>query len=261
MFSPLVGTTRESYQYSGSVTGTATATPEDGGFVLNFSEPYYGLTTCPAPCSGTMLENGPDATETYRGVELQLLKSLSHGWMARVSFAYNDWQQQIGPGAIVNPNNEIPGTNATGAVVESGINASWQFNVSGMVELPFGIAAGLNLFGRQGFPILYAVAVINDPPYYRSPSLQIGPATRYRTPNVYVLDLQLSKVFRIGPAVTVIPEFDCFNVLDSHTVLHRDGYVGFYDAETKALDYNGGFNAVFGPLSGRTFRGGVRLSF
>ena len=169
-----------------------------------------------------MLENRPDANETYSGVELQLLKSFSHGWMARVSFAYNDWQQHIGPGAIVNPNNEVPGTNASGPVVESGINATWQFNVSGMVELPLGIAAGVNLFGRQGFPIAYFVEVATDDPKGNVPLIQIGPVTRYRTPNVYELDVQLSKAFRIGSAVTVIPEFDCFNLLNSHTVMGRN---------------------------------------
>ena len=111
-FSPLIGTTRASYQYLGNATGTAV--DEETGFVLEFDEPYYGLTTCPDPCVGTVLENRPDASQTYSGVELQLLKPFRNGWMARVSFAYNDWQQQIGPGAIVNPNDETPGTNASG---------------------------------------------------------------------------------------------------------------------------------------------------
>ena len=135
----------------------------------------------PLPGSGVVLENRPDANETYSGVELQFLKAFSHGWMARVSFAYNDWQQHIGPGAIVDPNNETPGTNATGPVVESGIiNATWQFNVSGMVELPLGIAAGVNLFGRQGFPTPYFVEVAtgdlkgNRPPSRSDRSLAIG---------------------------------------------------------------------------------------
>ena len=67
------------------------------------------------------------------------MKAFSHGWMARVSFGYNDWQQHIGPAGIINPNNEVPGTVASGPVVVGTINATWQFNVSGMVELPLGI--------------------------------------------------------------------------------------------------------------------------
>ena len=147
-FFPLVGTTRASYQYLGNASGTVS----DGSFALSFDEPYYGLANCPAPCAGTELRNRPDATQTYSGVELQLIKSFSHGWMARVSFGYNDWRQQIGPGAIVDPNNVVPGTNANGPLVDGTVNATWQFNLSGMVQLPLGIAAGMNLFGRQGFP-------------------------------------------------------------------------------------------------------------
>ncbi len=46
-FQPLIGTNRSSYEYIGNATGTAV---DNGtGFVLNFSEPYYGLTECPAP--------------------------------------------------------------------------------------------------------------------------------------------------------------------------------------------------------------------
>ena len=170
---------------------------ESNGFVLNFNEPYYGLTTDPPPF-GSELQNRPDSSETYNGVELQLIKAFSHGWMARVSFAYNDWQQHVGPGAIVNPNNETPGTNANGPSSRAASTATWQFNVSGMVELPLGISAGLNVFGRQGFPTPYFVEVVTHDPNDNQPLIQIGQATQYRTPNVYELDLQLSKAFRIG---------------------------------------------------------------
>ncbi len=260
-FAPLIGTTRENYRYLGNATGTAVA---EDGFVLNFSEPAYGLIECPDPCVGTLLQNRPDAQRTYSGVELQLMKPYSHGWMARVSFAYNDWQQSIGPGAIVDPNNEPPGTNASGPVVDGRINATWQFNVSGMVELPFGIAAAVNLFGRQGFPILYEVEVVTPAAlfYNYNFNLLIGPATRYRTPNVYQLDLQLLKAFPIGSTIVVIPQVACLNVLDSQTVLSRDGLVGRYVTETQTFKVNtDGFNVVGERLFPRTFRGGVRVTF
>ena len=78
---------------------------------------------------------------------------------------------------------------------------------------------------------------------------------------MYVLDLQLSKTFRVGSAVTVIPEFDCFNLLNSHTVLARQRDVGVYDAAARTCDCFPDFNAVSETLSGRTFRGGVRIAF
>jgi hypothetical protein len=130
------------------------------------------------------------------------------------------------------------------------------------VELPLGIAAGVNLFGRQGFPILYYVDAVTDDLAVFSYSIQIGSATRYRNPSVYQLDLQLSKPFRLGSAVLVIPQFDCFNLLDSHTVLQRSGFVGSYDAtRSPAYDPCCGFNEVVETLSKRVFRGGVRITF
>lgn len=259
-FSPLKGTTRASYQYLGNASGTATSS---GGFALSFSEPYYGPTTDPAP-DGTQLQNRPDYTRPYDGVELQLIKAFSHGWMLRASFAYNDWRQNVGPGAIVDPNNQAPGTNASGPVVAEGINATWQFNVSGMAKLPLGIVAAMNLFGRQGFPIIYSVEVLTHDSNNSTPNLQIGPATAYRLPNVVTLDLRLERSFTIGPAVAVTLAFDCFNLLNSRTVLAREGSVGSYDAHD-AVPFTPApadqFNAVGETLSGRTLRGGLRVSF
>ena len=179
-----------------------------------------------------MLENRPDASETYDGVELQVMKSFSSGWMARVSFAWNDARQHIGPGAIVDPNNEAPGTNVSGPTLNGGqINARWQFNVSGSFPLPWGIAGGLNLFGREGFPAVYSVLVLTggEDSVFHDSLIQIGPATRYRTPNVFTADLQLSRTFRLG-GLEITPTFDCFNVFNSRTILGRGGIVGTYDA-------------------------------
>ena len=258
LFSPRIGTTSASYEQLG--TGTGTVMGADG-FVLSFSEPYYSLVDCPDPC-GTILRNRPDAHETYDGVEVQLLKSLSHGWSARVSFAYNDWRQHIGPGAIVNPNNEIPGTNTTGPVVESDINARWQFNVSGTVQLPWEIVAGVNFFGREGFPIPYSFDAYTNDVQFVVP-IQIGTAGDYRYPPVFQLDLQISRAFRIGSSVTVAPELACFNALNHSPVLFRWWTVGSFEVVdgVQVFTPDGFFNTALGRLPGRVFRGGVRIAF
>ncbi len=259
LFSPLIGTSRASYVYEGNAAGTIS--DPTTGFVLDFSEPYYGLTTDPAP-NGSVLQNRPDTTETYDGLELQLVKSFSKGWMLRVGLAYNNWRQRVGAGGIVDPNNVVPGSNASGPIVEGNINATWQFNVSAAVALPLAIQAGVNFFGRQGFPILYWVEAATYDTLDNRPGLQIGSATAYRNPNVYQLDLQLSRDFAVGSRVTVTPIVACFNLVDSHTVLSRDGFVGYYDATlSPAFEPYGDFNAADASLSNRTFRGGVRISF
>jgi hypothetical protein len=267
-FAPVIGTSRGSYDYIANASGTATSAD---GFVLNFSEPYYGLADCPAPCAGTELKNRPDYTQTYDGAEIQLIKQLSHGWMLRASFAYNDWRQQVGPGAIVDPNNAVGGSNASGPVVQGSgnkfgtvfINSKWQFNVSGFAELPLGIVAGANFFGRQGYPIVYHVTALTYQSNFMTDN-QIGQVGAYRLPNVFLLDLHVQKPFHIGPKVTVSPTLDCFNAANSRTVLQRDGFVGAYDAtitQAPAFGQNPNFNAPAEILSSRVFRGGIQITF
>jgi hypothetical protein len=206
-----------------------------------------------------VLQNRPDATEAYDGLELQLIKSYSNGWMLRAGFTYNNWRQRVGEAGIVDPNNE---RYVSGPIVEENINATWQFNVSAAVELPLAIQAGVNFFGRQGFPIHYFVVAETRDTVGSTPELQIAPTTAYRTPNVYVLDFQLSRNFVIGSRMTVTPVIACFNLLDSHTVLARDGFAGSFDTENSPdFDPNPAFNAVAEALGDRTIRGGVRISF
>ncbi|HTO89427.1 MAG TPA: TonB-dependent receptor [Thermoanaerobaculia bacterium] len=266
-FTPLIGTTTASYAYIGNASGTAIS---DSGFVLNFSEPYYGLTTNPPPV-GTVLENRPDAKETYSGLELQVVKRLSRGWMLRASVAYNDWQQHIGSGAIVDPNGTIPNPNVSGPVVESlgdrfgpiWVNAKWQFNVSGLVQLPLGIDASANFFGRQGYPVIYYVNVFTNDTRDSIPSIQIGPTASTRLSTVLELDLHAEKTFRIGSALAITPVLDCFNAANSHTVLERDGFVGTYNAErgTPFHQNTSSFDQPSELLTSRVFRGGVRITF
>ena len=89
---------------------------------------------------------------------------------------------------------------ASGAVVDvaNNINSTWQFNVSGMVQLPLGIEASANFYGRQGYPILYIVQVITNDPVpnlFENPAVQIGPVGAYRLPDVFLLDIHLEKSF------------------------------------------------------------------
>jgi hypothetical protein len=192
--------------------------------------------------------------------------------MIRASFAYNDWRKRVGPGAIVDPNNLRGGTNASGAVVEplgdvgltggTFINSKWQFNVSGLVQLPLGVEGSMNLYGRQGFAIPYFVRVVTHDTAFSQPRLQIGKVDDCRLPDVFQLDLHVEKTFRIGNRIFVTPSMDCFNVADSHTVLDRFASVGRYDAEEDpAFGPNSNFHSPSGLLGDRSFRGGVRISF
>ena len=147
--------------------------------------------------------------------------------------------------------------------VADGINATWQFNVSGAVVLPFAIQAGVNFFGRQGFPIIYSVDVETHDALHQRIGLQVAPATTYRTPNVYQLDLQLARDFIIGSKVTVTPILACFNLAGQpHRARprrlrrrFRQRGIGLHSSRVRH------FNSVAEELGPRTIRGGVRISF
>jgi hypothetical protein len=268
IFRPLLGVTRADYAYLGNATGTVTSSD---GFTLDVDEPYYGLTADPPPVDYE-IRNRPDYRETYDGVELQLVKRLSNRWMLHASFAYNSWRKRVGPGAIVDPNNLRGGSNASGAVVESlgdsgptggrFVNSKWQFNVNGLVQIPLGVEASMNFYGRQGFAIPYFVRVKTHDTAFSEPRLQIGNVDDYRLPDVYQLDLHLEKTFRIGSGIFVTPSLDCFNVVNSHTILDRYARAGTYDAESDpAFQPAEQFHAPPATLGDRSFRGGVRISF
>jgi hypothetical protein len=131
-----------------------------------------------------------------------------------------------------------------------------------MVELPFGLEAGANFFGRQGFPVVYFVRTATNDTRGSVLGIQIGPTTAYRLSPVFQLDLHLEKAIRIGSAVTIRPILDCFNVVNSQTVLERDGLVGSYDANRATpFRQNGSFDQPSELLSSRVLRGGLRISF
>ncbi len=125
-----------------------------------------------------------------------------------------------------------------------------------------GISGGLNLFGREGFPAVYAVNVDTEVAVPHDSFIQIGPATRYRTPTVFEADLQLSKTFAVGE-VAITPMFGCFNLFDSRTILGRGGIVGRYEVvEGVGTFYQAdGFNTPYDILAPRVYRGGVRIAF
>jgi Carboxypeptidase regulatory-like domain len=267
-FSPPEDVTASDYALLGYASGTATGA---NGFVLNFNEPYYGLTANPPP-AGVVLGNRTDYRETYNGFEIQLVKRLSHGWMFRGSFAYNDWRRHLGSASIVDPNNLVGGSNEDGGLVAepSGggqrtpfvyMNSRWQFNLSGLYQLPFGFQVSANFFGREGYVAPYYVKVITHDTRSSQPLIQIGKVGDDRLGNVYELDLRLDKAFRIGSRIAVTPSLDCFNALDRTTVLQRNLMVGTYDAKKAAFKPNPQFNTIYETQSPRIFRAGLRVAF
>lgn len=264
-----IGASADTWAFGGNASGTVTGA---NGFTLTFNEPFYFLTLANAP-TGDLFLNRPGATQNYSGIELSAVKQLSNRWMMRGSFAWNDWKQNIPPDAVVDPNNrwDRGGQNQDGGLVVgysgkdySWVNARWQFNLTGLYQLPLGINLGANFFGREGYPASYYVRAAArsadiDGTRYRN---LIGSIDSFRLDNVYEFDLRLEKTFQLG-GVSITPSAECFNVTNNNTVLERVSNAGTYDFRPgfESFTPNPTFNDIVETQSPRILRLGLRVSF
>jgi hypothetical protein len=262
-----IGADPTTWALAGTAQGTATA----NGFSLNFDVPFYFLTLTDRP-SGDLFLNRPGATTNYHGIEVSAIKRLSDRWMLRASAGWNSWKQQIPPNAILDPNNRwlLGGQNEDGGTVVGysskstlWINARWQFNLTGLYQLPWGINLGANFYGREGYPQSYYVRTAQfDIDSTRKTNL-IGKIDQFRLDNVYELDLRLEKTFKLGP-IALTASAECFNVTNNNTVLQRESRAGTWDLEAapgEQFSQYSFFNQIIETQSPRIFRFGARITF
>ncbi len=259
-----IGTTGTNWVLAGNANGTGVA---DNGFTLPFNEPYYGVGTPDAP-SGDLFLNRPGATQKYHGVEVSAVKRLSHKWMLRGSFGYQVNRNHLTAASILDPNNRwnLGGQNDNGGLATGfssksfvQIGAKWQFNVTGLYQLPAGLNLAANFFGRQGYPNPYYVRTKPfDSGGYR-PRILIDKIDTFRNPNVYQLDLRLEKTFALGP-VNIVPTVELFNATNNNTVLQRYQRVGNYNTDAGFVQ-DKFFNRIEEIQSPRILRLGARIAF
>ena len=244
------------------------------GFSIAFDEPFYSLTLDQEP-TGVTISDRPGATQRYYGVDVSLVKRLSDHWMLRGNFGWNSYKQYLTGASVQDPNNLWGGTNC-GSVPQTSclaagyssknrgplLNGAWQFNVNGLYQGPWGIDFGVNLFGRQGYPIAYYVRTraVDAAGISHRYLNQIAQLDTYRYDNVYELDFRLAKTFNIG-GISIIPAAELFNVANANTVLRRYERTGDYRASTGAFTQNDFFNQIIEVQSPRIVRLGIQVNF
>ncbi len=256
-----VGASLSSYTFLGVARGTASA----NGFSIDFNEPFWGFEGPSSDYIGsTTVTNRPGFTQRYYGLDLSVFKRLTQSWTMRANFGWNNFRQYLSSQSIQNPNNlaepwiDGVGPNDNGGLANAFTNATWQFNVNGLYQGPWGLAFGVNFFGRQGNTIPYTVSILTNDIYFAQ-SFLIGRLGTYRYPNFYELDFRLQESFPIGP-VTVIPAAELFNVTNSNTVLARSENVGTWNpAVPFATDPN--FNQIVWVQSPRIVRLSLQVNF
>lgn len=232
-----------------------------------YSAPYYVLREGVQPASFFVLTNRPDYSQTYDGVELNLIKRLSNRWMLRGSFSWNDWEQEVGPNGFIDPTQSLTGygcSNCDGSDVVQGsgsgsgakggiyINSRWAANVTGLYQIPvIDVNFGFNLFAREGYPIPYFHARSTSE---GTKNVLVNGVTGARHEDPINLDLRLSKDIRMGP-VGLTLSVDAFNITNEQTVLQRNIQLARNTGRRNTA------NRISETQSPRVFRVGARLTF
>jgi Carboxypeptidase regulatory-like domain len=253
------------YVQAGTLTGTL---PNGQAYSIPYNDLRDGVTTR----GGFLMENG-DREQEYKGLSLIVNKRLANRWMMRGNISFSDWKWNI-PGS----ENEDPLDTVGGGVVDgtdvlqgsgtvSGakgnvfINSNWSYSLNAMYQVvpdrPWGFNVAANLTGRQGYPIRYVNRLngqraadnfgVFDVPIKSDPDA-------FRNDDVHVLDLRLEKEFTFNDFGLTLGA-DCFNALNSATVLQRQGILVSGGANVGTGDH------VQEILSPRVFRLGARISF
>ncbi len=255
---PPIGVTSADYFENGRITGTL----PDG---TPFDQPYYALDAAAAPRgNGVLTANRGGYHQSFNGLELAATKRLSHRWMSRVAFSWNDHKEYFDDPSrsIVDPTPVTADPRINGAVVTvptAGSGKSqiyltlpkYQLTANGFYQGPWGVNFGGNVVLRQGYSEMFFANDVgtDDPVYATKDVLVVGTPGKYRLPNVSSLDARAEKEFTFGRA-RVAFDVDVFNLLNSGTVLGRK-----YDVEAD------NFNAVTEIMNPRIVRFGVRLQF
>jgi hypothetical protein len=266
LYSPYIGLTSADY----SLVNSGVSVYDWQGRLLGTAGPLYGATLPDGFTYGKFLTNQPGYETKYDSVELQLTKRLTNRWMAHGSFTWNNWKQKISSSACQDPTNRLTAGGPScddgsiawyGGATNSGsfgnvyINSKWNFNISGLYQLPLNFNVAANLYGRQGYPIPYYVRE-NPGDTLGQRNVLVGNPDDHRNSNLYELDMRLEKVVPLFQKADLTFSLDVFNVLNSNTVLQKQA------RGTTHADGSGAVaNEIFEIQAPRTLRFGARLSF
>ena len=249
---------------------------------------YYDFIAPAGFNGGIKVYNDSGFTTDYNGVELQLTKRLANRWMMHASAAYTDWKQNVsgsnsclgsatagwkGPTNVLtvfgsscgNGVQTFEESQGSGSKSDVFLSSKYQFNVSGMYQLPLNFNVAANLFGRQGYLIPYYASVSGGDVggSLGTRNVIVGNSDDHRLKNLYQLDLRVEKVLPLFQKADMTLSVDLFNALNTDTVLQQAAQLSTTacGAANPAVSCPGKGNRVEETVSPRVLRFGARLSF
>lgn len=205
---------------------------------------------------GSYYTNYKKDYEKYMAVELIFTKKLSHKWMADASLTYMDWTSHMDKSEHFNLNNfdyfnggvvapQSGGSGLTGIYM----NSRWQFKLSGLYQLPWGLNFSAVLQVREGFVIPYYVRT-----YIYGSQGGLGYVSLYeagkkfgddRLPSLMTLNLGLEKVFKVSDTTTATLFVDVYNLTNQQATLKLNPQIGPKKNAVQAVTNPGNFQFGF----------------
>jgi hypothetical protein len=231
---------------------TATGNPFGGGDLPVWdllSEPTFVLTT----------DNG--GYRDFQSAVLRFEKRYTHGWQMRSSIVWSDMQGNI----LKNNSYEaefLDRNGLTNAVGNMEKYSEWEGKLSGSVDLPFGFQASGQYTYLSGW---------NWTPYVRIRGLDYNASTgnyiwmtprgSQQLPDRNLIDLRLGWSVKLGGTMNLVASLECFNVLNSDTMLRASGRWGDYRISSGAWTQTGSYGSALQIETPRQIRAGIRLEF
>jgi hypothetical protein len=199
-------------------------------------KPWYVLKntaeTLPTAYSRTEMMD-PERRNVYWGFDLVFNKRLSNKWMMNGSVSYQMQKQFFGSYGYTDPTNiwayegSIYGISMGGGSgkVARPMFSKWMVKLTGMYQLPWDINLSGTLSGHQGAFYSETFGIVDRTlPNTRSNSNSM-PTSTYndwaRVPDVWVVNLKVEKMLKLGDTSRMYFGIDLFNVTNSTTLLRK----------------------------------------
>ncbi len=212
-------------------------TPDDGGNIT-----VYDLDADKVGVIDYYITTREGYENSYRGLEFVLRKKFADRWQLQAALTYGRSNTKLPLSAVNDPNNrefndDVPEWNDAPLVVK----------IIGSYELPFGFTVGGFFNYRSGLPSQRYF-------YYRG--LNQGginvDTQKYgseRFPNLTIVDLRVSKIFRLNKFGSIEIMADLFNSFNRYTTLD-------WDEESWS-----GYHSIYTVLAPRILRLGLKWQF
>src|SRR5581483_9039888 len=198
--------------------------------VYNLLPAYNGL-------QNNVIDNDPYLDTNYNGVEVTATKRMSQHWQLTAGFTagkntggLNQGGTAGGQSATVDLNDPNNTLFANGIV---GNDSTYAFRASGIYNAPYGINVSGSLVSNTGYPYVSTYAVTRALATAAGVALTRSSQTIFlsdrgdeRLPAVSLIDMRISRSFRLAGGRRIEPTFDIYNLGNASTVTGLTAGVG-----------------------------------